>query len=72
MCPVRAPFLLLNLIIEFFKKKKKKLELLFSLIILSGSQLYVKSYCQILWSEIKYISLDVLVSLSIFTGCAVF
>ena len=23
MCPVRAPFLLLNLIIEFFKKKKE-------------------------------------------------
>ena len=70
MCPVRAPFLLLNLIIEFFKKKKE--ELLFFLIILSGSQLYVKSYCQILWSEIKYILLDVMVSLSIFTGCAVF
>ena len=72
MCPVRAPFLLLNLIIEFFKKKKKTEEQLFFLVILSGSQLYVKSYCQILWSEIKHILLDVLVSLSIFTGCAVF
>ena len=72
MCPVRAPFLLLNLIIEFFKKKKTEVRAALFLDNFICSQLYVKSYCQILWSEIKYILLDVLVSLSIFTGCAVF
>ena len=71
MCPVRAPFLLLNLIIEFFEKKKEVRAALF-LDNFKRLSIVCKELLSILLSEIKYILLDVMVSLSIFTGCAVF
>ena len=71
MCPVRAPFLLLNFIIEFFKKKKEVRAALF-LDNFKRLSIVCKELLSILLSEIKYILLDVMVSLSIFTGCAVF
>ena len=72
MCPVRAPFLLLNLIIEFLKKKKKEVRAALFLDNFKRLSIVCKELLSILLSEIKYILLDVMVSLSIFTGCAVF